>query len=283
VDARNSDFNEGAFYTCRFNNNGDGTAGDAGVHIEGSRSQTGQNNPRGIGFFNPMVNKCNPYGIDIRGGKGINIINLYFEGNTTAAVNVDANVSDTEKSHGVAIYGGWWYENTNVNVRLAAAVGTKIQDIYVETGDATIDRIFEISGSAETTEIGKYTTQVFGTGAINTEVNDGGVNTRYPARTDRGVYEDLTGSRSLDTWYQNTTGYEMEVVATVATSAAATVGLDMNVNDTDTANRRIDRFHQDLASSRRATVRATVPPGQYYQIESFGDTGSYSLLSWFER
>jgi hypothetical protein len=99
----------------------------------------------------------------------------------------------------------------------------------------------------------------------------------------RQGYQDVTSSRSLDTWYQNTTGADLNVSFWVqADSGSTTMAPRLSVNSSQ-SDLYVAREQDTVDSGDRFTLTATVPDQYYYRAVSFGDTSSYSLDKWVEQ
>jgi len=106
--------------------------------------------------------------------------------------------------------------------------------------------------------------------------NAGSVST---AELDTGrTWVEVSGNRSLDTEYTNNSDSEILVNVTVVSEADATaVGLNWTggVGQTDETRLTVDL--NDTVS-----IRTTVPVGQTYTANAFGDTGGFSIKHWHE-
>jgi hypothetical protein len=100
----------------------------------------------------------------------------------------------------------------------------------------------------------------------------------------RQGYVDKTASRNFNTWYQNTTGSDLDVsVTTVTDSDSTTMAVRLNVNDTQSANQAQYPTLQNADANTRLSVSATVPDGYYYQVVANGDDANYSMDFWKEQ
>lgn len=92
---------------------------------------------------------------------------------------------------------------------------------------------------------------------------------------------DISGSRSLDTWYQNTTGHPLRVTVGVVNSGAGNRAvIQMSVNSNQTQNRVDESFvtaHD--ASDVVARVSVLVPDQYYYNV----DFSVGTLRKWSEQ
>jgi len=118
--------------------------------------------------------------------------------------------------------------------------------------------------------------------SVNTE--DATVDTQLTAPA--SIPSDETANRSIGTWYQNTSGSWLLVVATVQADAD---NIDMavlsHVNTSQSNNPQDYSTVRDAMSSgtsSRTSVMAWVPDGQYYRVTQFADTADFSLLEWNE-
>lgn len=105
-----------------------------------------------------------------------------------------------------------------------------------------------------------------------------------------GGYSDVSGSRSLNTEFQNTSGGPLEVVVEVSPDsdtsnlqvdglASATSGL-FGADKVDGNNIRLLNASFDSAGS--ISTRLFVPDSWYYQVNTFSD-GSELILNWKEQ
>jgi hypothetical protein len=97
-------------------------------------------------------------------------------------------------------------------------------------------------------------------------------------------YQEVTGSRSLNTWYQNTTGKPLKVTILVAadnSSSAFRIDSLADVNSSQNNNTvSYFRVAYDAGEVGRATHTLLVPDQHYYQLRSFGDE---SINTWNEQ
>jgi len=99
---------------------------------------------------------------------------------------------------------------------------------------------------------------------------------------------DVSSTRSFDTEYQNTTDNQLKVIVRLrkpdGTSGQIDVTLDVTPSSGDYTNAEKDGIRTPTTSERiNYIVKANVPPGDYYQVASFGDEGDVGdETSWFE-
>jgi len=101
----------------------------------------------------------------------------------------------------------------------------------------------------------------------------------------RHGYSEVTSNRSFDTWYQNGTGSDLDVVATlkVDTSGESTVHIIAHVDDSQTKF-AVDRMKFDaLDKNDRLSVQMNVPDGYYYQVQVAGNTSNFIMSKWSEQ
>lgn len=99
----------------------------------------------------------------------------------------------------------------------------------------------------------------------------------------RNGYVDETANRSFGTWYQNTTGADLDVsVIASASSDSTNMTIVLDVNSSQ-SNFRVDEFTQTIDSNDHGSVQATVPDGFYYQVRAFNDTANFSIDEWREQ
>jgi hypothetical protein len=101
----------------------------------------------------------------------------------------------------------------------------------------------------------------------------------------RHGYSEFTSNRSFDTWYQNSTESDLDVVATlkVDTSGGSTVQIIAHVDDSQTKF-AVDRMKFDaLDKNSRLSVQMTVPDGYYYQVQVAGNTSNFIMSKWSEQ
>jgi len=95
------------------------------------------------------------------------------------------------------------------------------------------------------------------------------------------AWQDVLSNRAPSQWYQNTTGYPLEVKVTAASNGNADdeARVDLDVNTSQSPN-TVDRQNVQAATATQVTasVSATVPPSSYYQASSVSGT----LTSWQE-
>jgi len=96
-------------------------------------------------------------------------------------------------------------------------------------------------------------------------------------------YEAKTASRSIGTWYQNTTGGDLNVAVSVNCDTDSQIfHILLDVSETQTQN-RVDQFIEDPSSSgTRITVTSTVPDGFYYRVVNNAGANA-SLQRWVEQ
>lgn len=110
----------------------------------------------------------------------------------------------------------------------------------------------------------------------------------FEMQTATGDFDDISGSRSVDTTYQNTNSYTIVVIVQLeidgSTSAetmntqltvadnSSDAGVGQNAFDTTQLNNYDDVF--------RSNFVAWVPPDYYYRVRSFG---AETISNWFER
>jgi len=90
--------------------------------------------------------------------------------------------------------------------------------------------------------------------------------------------------RSFNTWYQNTTGGDLEVhAAAQARSDNISVALVVSVNSTEALNiiRELRRF--EVVYGNTVATTFVVPDGFYYQIDNLLNVNDYGLNTWVEQ
>jgi hypothetical protein len=113
------------------------------------------------------------------------------------------------------------------------------------------------------------------------EVDAGSVNAE--TIDSRDGYDDLTSSRSLGTWYQNTTGGDQDIsVAVNCDSDNQIFHISLDISETQTQNRVDQIIENPSDDGTRITVNGTVPDGFYYRVvNNAGATAS--LRRWVEQ
>ena len=143
----------------------------------------------------------------------------------------------------------------------------------------------------------EYTAPDLGTEAIRESVNTESASVNGPLdaetatvgrlNTDAGgegyAWQDVTGSRSLNTWNQAPPDRDIYFSIRVLSSAAdTTIRLAPNVN-TSQDEQRISEEHAVVGDGERTgTQPIKVPATQYYRVETFGDETDYDLDDWYE-
>lgn len=98
---------------------------------------------------------------------------------------------------------------------------------------------------------------------------------------------DVSGSRSLDTWEQNTSGHvliaavEMNVTPSSGTSVVRVFG-DVNNDSQSNQPQNTETVVGTGSTEGFGGPMIFVPDGANYQFRQFGDTGDSTLSSWYE-
>lgn len=97
-------------------------------------------------------------------------------------------------------------------------------------------------------------------------------------------WQNVTSSRSYDTWFTAPSDRDIWFVATAqAQSDGITVALRPNVNTSQTNNEINTNNKLSAATNARViTGQIRVPAGQDYRVEALGDTVDYNLDEWRE-
>lgn len=99
----------------------------------------------------------------------------------------------------------------------------------------------------------------------------------------RNGYTAEAANRSFQTWYQNTSGADMDVSVIASSSADGTkMTLVLDVSPSQ-SNFRVDETTKILDTNDHASVQATVPDGYYYQVRAFNDTQNFDINEWREQ
>lgn len=97
------------------------------------------------------------------------------------------------------------------------------------------------------------------------------------------TWQDLTASRSLDTWETAPTDRDIYFVVTVQASATDTsIFLAPSVNDSQTTQDIMATNQTINDTNRMFTPVVRVPAGREYKVRNGGDTANYSLDNWRE-
>jgi hypothetical protein len=100
------------------------------------------------------------------------------------------------------------------------------------------------------------------------------------------VQSDNSGSRSFDSWFQNTTDAPVMVALHIeASSDATTVNTLAYQNASQSTTGLSPTAHEKQAIDNGEVLTLgpwLVPKGNYYRVEAFSDTGSYSIKRWME-
>ena len=92
---------------------------------------------------------------------------------------------------------------------------------------------------------------------------------------------DKLSDRAAETDYQNTNGAAI-IVSVTANSQSGNVAVNINVGDSTTTKKQIERYLIDNGTTESdATVSAVVPDGYYYSVGP--DFGFDSLTEWHEQ
>ena len=99
----------------------------------------------------------------------------------------------------------------------------------------------------------------------------------------RSGYVDKSADRSFETWYQNTTGADLDVSVVIGSD---TDGSDiqgfLEVNETQ-ETKPVSRFRNILDANFRFTLSATVAEGEYYRVRLTGDDQNATKDEWKEQ
>jgi len=107
---------------------------------------------------------------------------------------------------------------------------------------------------------------------VNSDPNDSGYN-----------YQDVQGSRSLNTWFTAPSDRDIWVSVTIiADSDNTTMEIIPSVNRSQTQNLLNASRQNNATQNTKLPIYFKVPAGQDYIIEAFQDTASYSINSWVE-
>jgi len=98
-----------------------------------------------------------------------------------------------------------------------------------------------------------------------------------------GYGSDLSGSRSFNTWYQNTTGGDLTVQMTFQFNNAgpARTSAKGHVSSSQSDKRVFDWQNEDGEKFDKETVTLFVPDQYYYKVRN--RENNLQLLSWFEQ
>jgi len=96
-------------------------------------------------------------------------------------------------------------------------------------------------------------------------------------------WTDVLASRSFDTWHQAPTDRDIAFVPQAnATAAGTTIHLIIDINDSQSSN-FITQSRAVVDGGKQEIGPITVPAGQYYRVQTLGDTADYNLEEWYER
>ncbi len=95
------------------------------------------------------------------------------------------------------------------------------------------------------------------------------------------TWQDVTGSRSLDTWFTAPSDRDIKVQVSGQSQADSTeINFIPNVN-TLQSEQRIQFQHQTVDNAEDLSAgEFTVPAGREYRIELFGDTADINIVWW---
>lgn len=154
-----------------------------------------------------------------------------------------------------------WIDPTN------ASEDSKVSFATMAGGGAKAERAYIAQGMV----VGSATGGDQGSNTVNASAyyDDGVLLATNPART----WQDVTGSRALNTIYQNTTGYEIEVSVVVLWGAAGDATLEVG-----TASPPTILVGRSNGNTWREQLYACVPNNSYYRVASSDTT----LTTWSE-
>lgn len=139
----------------------------------------------------------------------------------------------------------------------------------VNTGEIDIGKLvsaLDVSGY-DITGVGELESDSLNTGKIDS----------------KEIPDNLTTSRSFNTWYQNTTGTDLYLSITGQVNVDGTrMRLQLDINDTQ-ANNQSDEVHVQGDTPETYGVEGTVPVGAYYRVRASADTPGYDLRDWVEQ
>lgn len=100
----------------------------------------------------------------------------------------------------------------------------------------------------------------------------------------KGGYTSVGGSRTPNTWYQNTTGSDLEVIVIMNCDNSGSNQYDfvLDVNDSQN-NKQADRRKSTQEQTDLITLQATVPTDYYYKLRVIDNGGGTSLNDWLEQ
>jgi len=176
----------------------------------------------------------------------------------------------------------------DANLKLSGSIGNRPSSSdapddawYEATDQGLIYRNDPDSGWVAIAGVGSNSQRVPGTAYYET-VNASEVTT--DALDSRNGYTDKTSNRSFDTWYQNTTGADLDLsVFASVTSDATDIQLLVDVSDSQSNKTIVSSRDTAADTDRDINVYATVPDGFYYRVRGLRDNASFSLTKWFEQ
>lgn len=185
-----------------------------------------------------------------------------------------------------------------VTVQLATAdlaVGKSI-DIYDDGNNAATNNITITTEGSATFVPGGVASLTIDTDGAYRQVRGGSTNWFADLKAQRSAVatdelnsakqtpSDVSGSRSLDTEEQNTSGRLRSVSVTLRSDGAQDIFCEFRAGDTSGNTQNMDRVRiqsDSMSSDTRFSVGGIVPDGHYYQVATF--TGhSATVQSWDE-
>jgi hypothetical protein len=97
------------------------------------------------------------------------------------------------------------------------------------------------------------------------------------------IPDNVTASRSFNTWFQNTGGTDLYVIVTGQIGVDSTrMRLQLDINDSQ-SNNLSDEVHVKGDSPETYSVEGTVPVGAYYRVRSSADKANFDFRNWVEQ